>query len=60
MSEHSIGRLDPERLKEERHNVDFGTIEETGHDHLDREPGKAPKDDQSLREPTSGPIPPAR
>lgn len=32
----------------------------TGHDHLDREPGKAPKDDQSLREPTSGPIPPAR
>ncbi len=27
MSEHSIGRLDPERLKEERHNVDFGTID---------------------------------
>ena len=53
--------LDPDRLKEERHDVDLGTEEEAaGHDHLTRQPGHAPDDTDASANPTSGPIPPAR
>jgi hypothetical protein len=54
-------RLDPERLKSERHDVDLGTDQETEHDHVGREAGRAPAEDTDLlKQPTSGISPPAR
>ena len=61
MNDQPIGKIDPQRLKEERHDVDFGTSEETGHDHISREQGRGPRDkDDPVARPTGGATPPAR
>ena len=62
MSEQPVVRLDPDALKTERHDVDLGTeAEAQGHDHVDREPGRAPDAGSApLTQPTSGATPPAR
>jgi hypothetical protein len=61
MTDQPLGRLDPEKLKEERSQVDFGTTEETGHDHITRDQGRAPGDsDDPVTQPTGGATPPAR
>jgi hypothetical protein len=55
-------RLDPDRLKRERADVDLGADHETDHHHLDREPGHGPRGeaDDSLAQPSAGATPPAR
>ena len=62
MNDEPIVRLDPERLKRERGEVDLGAPEETGHDHVDREAGAAPRDRlyDPTSQPTAGATPPAR
>jgi hypothetical protein len=61
MTNQPLGKLDPDKLKAERTEVDFGTDEETGHDHVGRNKGRPPADtDDPVAQPTSGAIPPAR
>jgi hypothetical protein len=59
MDEQPKIRLDPERLKTERHDVDLGE-EETGHDHLGRDAGRPPQKGDHLAQPIAGSSPPAR
>jgi hypothetical protein len=58
MSTRPVPKLDPERLKKERRDVDLGN-EETQHDDINREAGKADPD-APLRRPTTGMTPPPR
>ena len=61
MDDRPLGKLDPEKLKAERTEVDFGTDMETGHDHIGREKGRAPGDGRGpVAHPTAGVTPPAR
>jgi hypothetical protein len=52
-------RLDPDRLKSERHDADLGD-EETNHNLIGREPGRPPAAGELLEQPTGGASPPAR
>jgi hypothetical protein len=62
MSDQPVPRLNPDALKTERHDADLGTeAENDEHNHVGREPGRAPSDNaKELSQPTSGAIPPAR
>jgi hypothetical protein len=60
MSEQPMPRLNPDALKNERHDADLGTeAENEGHDLIGREPGRAPEDAKDDVVPT-GATPPAR
>jgi hypothetical protein len=62
MQNEPTGRLDPERLKHERTEVDLGTDQETEHNLVDREAGRPPQgaSDDPTAHPTAGVTPPAR
>jgi hypothetical protein len=61
MKERPILRIDPERLKAERRDVDLGSAGETDHNHVGHESGRAPADDADpMQQPTNGSTPPAR
>lgn len=53
-----IGKLDPDKLKEDRKNVDLGT-EETDFSHVDDADGGGATG-AKLKDTTSGATPPAR
>jgi len=59
MEQQPIPRLDPEKLKVERHDADLGATAETGHGKMASD---GPDGDSvpSMPEPTSGATPPAR
>jgi hypothetical protein len=62
MNDSQPGHLDPEKLKRERSDVDFGTTEETQHGSHDAAPDAqaVPGSDDPVHQPTSGVTPPAR
>lgn len=56
MNDRPVPSFDPDRLKNERHDVDLGADQETGHDHV----GDTPDPTTPTIDDTSGAIPPAR
>jgi hypothetical protein len=58
MSERPIPKLNPDALKNERRDVDFGTEVETDHNKV--RPAAGERANAGVTEPTSGATPPAR
>jgi hypothetical protein len=50
--------LDPARLRDERHDADLGTTEETGHAGTGND--RDPRGEDPVTQPTGGAVPPAR